>query len=127
MKNIYSNIFKLNKKNILKATHYLNSNDIVALPTETVYGLAGNAYSNKSIKKIYSLKKRPKFNPLIIHYYELKNIYKDVEVNDSFLAQSDSCARILTDAGLVLTQKESGFAHNDPGCHNQIWCRKHAD
>ena len=85
MKNIYSNIFKLNKKNILKATHYLNSNDIVALPTETVYGLAGNAYSNKSIKKIYSLKKRPKFNPLIIHYYELKNIYKDVEVNDSFL------------------------------------------
>lgn len=49
-----------------------------------------------------------------------------VEVNDSFLAQSDSCARILTDAGLVLTEKKSGFAHDDLGVHNQIWYREHA-
>ena len=43
MKNIYSNIEKAKK--------YLTNNDVVAIPTETVYGLAGNAYSNKAVKK----------------------------------------------------------------------------
>ena len=85
MKNIYSNIFKLNKKNLLKSIYYLKSNNLVALPTETVYGLAGNAYSNKSVKKIYSLKKRPKINPLIVHYYSMKDVHNDVVVSQKFL------------------------------------------
>ena len=55
MKNIYSIIKKAKK--------YLINNDIIAIPTETVYGLAGNAYSNKSVKKIFIIKKRPLFNP----------------------------------------------------------------
>jgi L-threonylcarbamoyladenylate synthase len=42
--------------------HLLNQNEIVAIPTETVYGLAGNAYSEKAIKR-FSNKKRP----FIIH------------------------------------------------------------
>ena len=45
----------------------LIGNDIIAIPTETVYGLAGNAYSDSAINKIFSLKKRPFYNPLIIH------------------------------------------------------------
>ena len=57
MRNIYSNIFKLNKQILSKTIYFLKKNKIVALPTETVYGLAGNAYSSKSIKKIYQLKK----------------------------------------------------------------------
>jgi L-threonylcarbamoyladenylate synthase len=85
MKNIYSNIFKLNKKNLLKSIYYLKSNNLVALPTETVYGLAGNAYSNKSVKKIYSLKKRPKINPLIVHYYSMKDVHNDVVISQKFL------------------------------------------
>ena len=67
MKNIYSNIYKPNSFNIKKAKKYLENNHVIGLPTETVYGLAGNAYSDESIKKIYNLKKRPVFNPLIIH------------------------------------------------------------
>ena len=51
MKNIHSNIEKAKK--------YLTNNDVVAIPTETVYGLAGNAYSNKAVKKIFSIKKDP--------------------------------------------------------------------
>jgi L-threonylcarbamoyladenylate synthase len=45
----------------------LNDDKIIAIPTETVYGLAGNAYSEKAVEKIFSLKKRPFYNPLIVH------------------------------------------------------------
>ncbi len=47
-----------NLANIKKSIFFLNKNECVAIPTETVYGLAANAYSTKSVKKIYSLKKR---------------------------------------------------------------------
>ncbi|NBS26646.1 MAG: threonylcarbamoyl-AMP synthase [Gammaproteobacteria bacterium] len=49
------------------ATQALNSNDIIAMPTETVYGLAGNALEPLAIEKIYALKQRPAHNPLIVH------------------------------------------------------------
>jgi len=45
----------------------LISDGVVAIPTETVYGLAGNAYSVKALEKIFALKKRPLYNPLIVH------------------------------------------------------------
>lgn len=45
----------------------LENNDIVAIPTETVYGLAGNAYNEDAIHKIFTLKNRPHYNPLIVH------------------------------------------------------------
>ena len=60
---------KINLANIKKAKKILDKSDCVAVPTETVYGLAGNAYSDKACKKIFRLKKRPKYNPLIVHYY----------------------------------------------------------
>ena len=84
MKNIYSNIFSFNKKTLHKSISNLKKGNVVGLPTETVYGLAGNAYSKKSIIKIYKLKKRPKFNPLIIHYFNYKNAEKEVVFNDNF-------------------------------------------
>ncbi len=52
---------------INKAVEVLNKNELIAIPTETVYGLAGNAFSEKAVNKIYELKKRPFFNPLIVH------------------------------------------------------------
>ncbi len=45
----------------------LADNEIIAIPTETVYGLAGNAYSEQAIAKIFALKQRPLYNPLIVH------------------------------------------------------------
>jgi len=54
-------------KDIEKAIALLNADDLVAIPTETVYGLAGNIYSEKAIKAIFKTKKRPFFNPLIVH------------------------------------------------------------
>ena len=56
----------------------------MAIPTETVYGLAANAYSDKATLKIFKLKKRSKKNPLIVHYSNLKNLNKDCELNSNF-------------------------------------------
>ena len=85
MKNIYSNIFKVNNNNLSKAINWLKKKELVGVPTETVYGLAGNAYSSKAVKKIYILKKRPSKNPLIVHYYNLEQLKNDVELNNNFL------------------------------------------
>ncbi len=84
MKNSYSNIFSFNKKILKKSIKNLNNGNIVGLPTETVYGLGGNAYSKKSILKIYKLKRRPKSNPLIVHYLNLKDASKDIILNEKF-------------------------------------------
>jgi L-threonylcarbamoyladenylate synthase len=53
--------------NILDAVKLLKEGKIIAMPTETVYGLAGNIYNDHAIKSIFELKKRPHFNPLIVH------------------------------------------------------------
>ena len=76
---------KINLANIKKAKNLLNKSECVAIPTETVYGLAGNAYSDHACRKIFRLKKRPKNNPLIVHYYDLKKVKEDCILNDNFL------------------------------------------
>jgi len=73
-----------NLANIKKSIFFLNKNDCVAIPTETVYGLAANAYSNNAVKKIYTLKKRPKNNPSIVHYFNLNQLKKDCVLNRNF-------------------------------------------
>ena len=75
---------KKDLSNIKKAKYLLDNNQCVAIPTETVYGLAANAYSNTATYKIFKLKKRPKSNPLIVHYYRIKDLKKDCEINKNF-------------------------------------------
>ena len=84
MKNIYSNIYKPNFANLKKAKKNIENNNVIGIPTETVYGLAGNAYSNKSVTKIFKLKKRPTFNPLIIHFKNLSDLKNNVILNKAF-------------------------------------------
>jgi L-threonylcarbamoyladenylate synthase len=85
MKNIYLNIYNPSLANLRKAKKSIENNNVIAIPTETVYGLAANAYSNKAVKKIFKFKKRPKFNPLIIHYSNLKILKNDAICNKDFL------------------------------------------
>jgi len=73
------------QSNIKKAKKYLDKNHCVAVPTETVYGLAGNAYSDLSVKKIFRLKKRPMNNPLIVHYSDINKLKDDCHINDNFI------------------------------------------
>jgi L-threonylcarbamoyladenylate synthase len=61
---------------INKAKIVLENNGLIALPTETVYGLAGNAYSDIAIKKIFELKNRPFYNPLIVHIKGIASIFE---------------------------------------------------
>ena len=76
---------KFNQSNIKKAKKYLDKNQCIGVPTETVYGLAANAYSNIAVKKIFKLKKRPKTNPLIVHYSSINSLKEDCLINDNFI------------------------------------------
>ena len=73
-----------NLSNIKKSKFFLDKGHCVAIPTETVYGLAANAYSDAAVKKIYKLKKRPKNNPSIVHYDSFKALKKDCYINNHF-------------------------------------------
>ena len=104
MKNIYSNIYSFNKKTLKQTIKSLKQGNIAGLPTETVYGLAGNAYSKLSVIKIFKLKNRPKINPLIIHYLNLSKINNDVKLNkDFFKLYNKFCPGPLT---FVLKKKK---------------------
>ena len=65
-----------------KACQILKQGGLVAFPTETVYGLGGDALSQDAAKKIYTAKGRPSDNPLIVHIADMKSIY-DVAQNIS--------------------------------------------
>ena len=76
---------KTNQSKIKKAKKYLNKNYCIGVPTETVYGLAANAYMDSAVKKIFNLKKRPKNNPLIVHYHDIDSLKRDCLINDNFI------------------------------------------
>ena len=76
---------KSNQSNIKKAKEYLDKNYCIGVPTETVYGLAGNAYSNLAVKKIFRLKNRPINNPLIVHYLDINTLKKDCLISNDFI------------------------------------------
>jgi len=52
---------------IYRAARLLREGQVVAIPTETVYGLAANAYDPDAVLRIFEIKNRPRFNPLIVH------------------------------------------------------------
>jgi L-threonylcarbamoyladenylate synthase len=76
---------KFNQSNIKKAKKYLDKGYCIGVPTETVYGLAANAYSNIAVRKIFKLKKRPRNNPLIVHYSNINDLKNDCLINDNFI------------------------------------------
>lgn len=61
-----------NKQELKRAGELIRAGALVAFPTETVYGLGGNALDERAVKKIYAAKGRPSDNPLIVHIAELE-------------------------------------------------------
>jgi L-threonylcarbamoyladenylate synthase len=61
-------------KDIAFAADCLRRGDLVAIPTETVYGLAANGLNEKAVVKIYAVKNRPQFNPLILHFPDFSRL-----------------------------------------------------
>lgn len=62
-----SNIYQANEENIAKAAEVIKNGGLAAMPTETVYGLGANVYDAKAVAKIFAVKRRPTFDPLISH------------------------------------------------------------
>ncbi len=65
--------------NLEYAAEELKAGEVVAIPTETVYGLAGNALNDDAVLKIFSVKERPFFDPLIVHTYSVEAAEQWVE------------------------------------------------
>ncbi len=70
-------------KGIARAARILEAGGLVAVPTETVYGLAARADSAEAVAKIYAAKGRPDFNPLIVHVRDAKQAETFAEISDS--------------------------------------------
>ena len=65
-------LLKADENSLELAAKYFSAGEVVAVPTETVYGLAGNAYNGETIKKIFEAKGRPQDNPLIVHISDME-------------------------------------------------------
>lgn len=65
-------LLKADENSLDLAAKYFSAGEVVAVPTETVYGLAGNAYNGETIKKIFEAKGRPQDNPLIVHISDME-------------------------------------------------------
>lgn len=61
---------------IEEAARLINAGEVVAFPTETVYGLGANAFNESAVKKIYEAKNRPSDNPFIVHLPSLSEVEK---------------------------------------------------
>ena len=72
-------ILKADSESLDKAAQLLKNGEVVAVPTETVYGLAGNGLSSASVKKIFEAKGRPADNPLILHIADIDSLYEYAE------------------------------------------------
>ncbi len=71
------------RSSVAEAVTVLKRGDVVALPTETVYGLAGDITSPKAIARIFEAKERPSFDPLIIHIPRKESLYEVAVVDDA--------------------------------------------
>ncbi len=75
-------ILKATEENLNKCASILMEGDVVAVPTETVYGLAGNALNESSLNRIFSVKDRPLFDPLIVHVASIEQAFEYIEHNN---------------------------------------------
>lgn len=94
---------------IEKATEQLKGDQLVAIPTETVYGLAANAFSETAIKKIFALKKRPLNNPLIVHIKASEDL--DLIATDIPLAARKLAERFWPGPLTLVLKKRASISH----------------
>jgi len=78
-------------ENVHRAVHLLKAGECIGLPTETVYGLAADALNPEAVAKIFSIKERPSFDPLIVHLADAGQV-------DQVATEVDSRSRALMEA-----------------------------
>jgi len=75
-------IYKNSRENIKKAASIIQAGGLVSFPTETVYGLGGNALDPTAVARIFEAKARPSFDPLITHIAELEMLDKIADISN---------------------------------------------
>ena len=91
-----------NQLNILdEAAIALKDGEIVAIPTETVYGLGANAFLENSAKKIYEVKGRPSDNPLIVHIAEISEVENGDDVTLEIKVDSSDMGKVIGKQGKI--------------------------
>lgn len=107
MKTIY---LKDDDESIKKAAEILKNGGLVAVPTETVYGLAANALNGEAVKKIFAAKGRPQDNPLIVHVSSVEEIEPLVEKIDE---RAYALAEKFWPGPLTVIMKKSSLIPNE--------------
>jgi len=69
-------------KNVQRAAALIQQGEAVAFPTETVYGLGADVYNKKAVAKIFEIKERPYFDPIIVHVANLKQLEEVAQIKD---------------------------------------------
>lgn len=100
---------KDDKNGIIAAANILKSGGIVAIPTETVYGLAASAFDDNAIEKVFAAKGRPQDNPLIVHISDLSMIE---QVAADFSGNAEELAKAFWPAPLTLVLKKEQMIAN---------------
>ena len=78
-----ASILRSNSDAVKFCAELLRKEELVAVPTETVYGLAGNALSETAVRKIFNVKGRPLIDPLITHFKSAEAAFSLVEGNNA--------------------------------------------
>lgn len=99
----------LSEKDVAVAAQILKYGGLVAIPTETVYGLAANALNEAAVKKIFAAKGRPSDNPLIVHISEVDEIYNLVS---EFTKEAQKLADAFWPGPLTMILKKSSAVPN---------------
>ena len=77
-------IEKVNAASLKEAREIIFSGGVVAMPTETVYGLGGDAKNDDAVKSIFEIKGRPNDNPLIAHVHEEYDLSKIIDYDPPY-------------------------------------------
>ena len=110
---MFTQIKQINQDSLAEAKRWLESGESVAFPTETVYGLGGDARRDDSVRKIYEIKGRPSDNPLIVH------VHKDFDLSSLVYDErpyATELRRAFLPGPLTLVYKSRGAVSNLVSC-----------
>lgn len=104
MREFDTKVLQADEESVRIAGELIRDGEIVAIPTETVYGLGGNAFDKNASKKIFEAKGRPSDNPLIVHIADIKDIE---ELVTDFPYQAKKCAEKFWPGPLTMVLHKS--------------------
>lgn len=97
-----------NKKLYAEAAEVLEKGGLVALPTETVYGLGADAFNPEAVAKIFDVKERPSFDPLIVHVASYKDLHTVADIPDELKEVTDKLAKLYWPGPFTMVLPKSG-------------------